>query len=467
MMDLIINNFAVFSRVYMQITIEIVFVAMAIFYAYWIRPFTVNHKAAFAAAGVYWIYQIADHSVDINMDLDRIIAVAVVVLISLIAWYIDERRNPIQKLFLTVVYALINWVSLEIFSEIGFYERDLVFQYDFFRSSIYVTVIEFIVWNILQYGASLFTLYIAIKVLHKAYRNKTEELSWQEFVMLLTPSWSLLLVKPIISSYFHLWMDGISNGSIKSNIPGSFYRILFCISSYFSVLIIIKFYQEIKNNQEKDYLRISMKKQIEDMRIHLERVEELYDEMRAMRHDIGNHLTVVERLAETGNTEELSDYINEWKIRFFELQPQIKSGNAVTDLILSEYNAKCARENIPFECSFKYPGTIGINPFDMCVILSNALQNAFDASCKMKAAHISISSVIQNNLTIINIKNKMQNELILNEEGIPYTTKSESGHGYGLRNIRSIAQKYKGDIEIKQEYDNDGITFVLNIMLLK
>ena len=50
-----------------------------------------------------------------------------------------------------------------------------------------------------------------------------------------------------------------------------------------------------------------------------------------------------------------------------------------------------------------------------------------------------------------------------NETGLPETTKSDkTSHGYGLANIRKVAQKYYGDIDICQ----DEKSFTLTVMLI-
>ena len=54
-------------------------------------------------------------------------------------------------------------------------------------------------------------------------------------------------------------------------------------------------------------------------------------------------------------------------------------------------------------------------------------------------------------------------EEIDNEKGLPETTKSDkTSHGYGLTNIRKVAQKYYGDIDIRQ----DEKSFTLTVMLI-
>ena len=192
----------------------------------------------------------------------------------------------------------------------------------------------------------------------------------------------------------------------------------------------------------------------------------MYDKMRSIRHDMGNHLTVIEGLAQNNKTEELSEYVSELKNRFIELQPTIKTGNAVTDVVLSEYNDLCKKEGIEFECEFAYPSNLGINSFDMSVILTNALQNAYEAAKKIDSPSIRIVSIIREKFFIISIKNTADEKKMVLDDGIPHTTKTETGHGYGLKNIKSIAQKYNGDLEIRKENEEGKIFFVLNVMLM-
>ena len=50
-----------------------------------------------------------------------------------------------------------------------------------------------------------------------------------------------------------------------------------------------------------------------------------------------------------------------------------------------------------------------------------------------------------------------------NETGLPETTKKDKcSHGFGLANIRKVAQKYYGDIDICQDENN----FILTVMLM-
>ena len=466
MMDYLINNFQSFAEIYSLVMIEVYLFLVAGLFAYWLKPFTSNRKSPYLTAFIYWILTTVNNHTGTSKEVDRIIAIGIVALSVFILWLIDGKRNPIQKIFLCVLFRLISWLSIELLSEIGFFERDFIFKFDWYNSSTEAIILEFIIWNPIFYALSLILLYAVIRILHKIYKHKKEELTWHELVILLIPAFTLLLVKPIISSYFLLWMEGIENGSITENIPANIYRVGFCILALFPIIIIIALFQNLKEKQEEELINESISKQIEDAKRYTSHIDDIYEKMRAFRHDIGNHLTVISGLAENGNTEELTEYIGELQTRFAELQPSISTGNAITDVVLSEMSDLCQKEHICFSSTFAYPDNLDINAFDLSVILNNALMNAFDASKDVSGATISIKSLIKDRVFLISIKNKISERIKLNDDGLIESTKKQSGHGYGLKNIRNIAGKYKGDIEIHQDETGGELFFTLNIMLV-
>ena len=466
MMEYLVTHFTSFSDLYIKILIELTMVLSMALLAYWLYPFVSRKRASYISALIYGLLVSVNNYLDLPKNTHRIIAIGIIVISILTVWLLDARRNLIQKVYLCLVFRLISWLVLELFSEIGFYERDLVWKLEWFVYYVEFAVVEFIIWNMIQYVFSMLLLFWLIRKMHKIYIRKADELTWQEFGLLSTPVCTLLIVKPIISSYFYLWMEGMENGSINENIPANPYRILFCVLSFFPIIIVLALYQKLKEEQEKTLIRESVEKQIGLTHRYVDHIEELYEKMRAMRHDQANHMTVIAGLARGGKKRELSEYVNEWQDRFAEILPSVKTGNAVTDVVLSEVRDTCEKEQILFESSFSYPETLQINPFDMSVILTNALQNAIEASENVQSARITITSVTKERMFIISIKNRITSRLKINEEGMIDSAKQDAGHGYGLKNIRSIAQKYRGDIQIRQ-YDADGqFFFVLNVMLM-
>ena len=464
MMNYLIDNFTGFADVYMQVLIEIYYLVTALLFAVWLKPFTKRKSAAWFSAGVYFVLQSVNTHMGTDKGVDRLIAICMVVAAFVICWLMDNRRNPIQKIFLCVVFRLISWLTIEILSEIGMYESQLIMNFDWYKYSAKAIVIEYISWNLIQYGAALMLLYVVIRIIHKTYRNKNDEMSLQEFLMLLTPAWTLLLVKPIMSSYFMLWMDGIGNGSIKENIQGNPFRLMFSVCSLISIIAILVLYQRLTDSREKEFAARSFENQLGEMRHHVEQVEKIHNDIRSLKHDMGNHLAVIMRLADAGKQEELSDYIGSLQEKYEQTDLQIKTGHPVTDVVLSEYANKFQQSGIPYSLEFRYPE--GIDAFDLSIVLNNVLQNAMEASEGCGKPYIRLKTVRHENVFIINIRNHINNKVEIGEEGIPLSTKKRDGHGYGIKNVRDVAMKYKGEIEIRQENTGNGYDFIINVMML-
>ena len=163
-------------------------------------------------------------------------------------------------------------------------------------------------------------------------------------------------------------------------------------------------------------------------------------------------------------------------------------------------------KGIRFECDFHYPQTGGIDAFDVSIILNNALSNAIEAIERermsgtdkgiaqrnimqddsrqndtrvmakektnqeyendRKMPQISLVSHRVKNMYIIEVSNPYKGEFFLDTiSGLPGTSKVGDGHGFGLANIRHVARKYYGDMEIGKEMREGESYCVLRVML--
>ena len=163
-------------------------------------------------------------------------------------------------------------------------------------------------------------------------------------------------------------------------------------------------------------------------------------------------------------TEEAIAYSRDLQKTLAQITGDIKSGNPVTDVILQEWKHEAEKKEILFQSEFYYPTDSNINAFDISVILNNALQNAVENTKNDGTGYISVLSWRRKNVYMIEIKNSFAQMLQWDERNdFPITSKEKSdSHGYGLGNIRRIAEKYTGDMDIILK-DKE---FCLSIMLI-
>ena len=155
----------------------------------------------------------------------------------------------------------------------------------------------------------------------------------------------------------HGWLYDFSFYQVKSEMTG-FYDVLcflYYLMSIIAILVIIVFFQNWKSLQEEQLGQELLKSQINNIKMHIKEVEKLYGDLRAMRHDMGNHIQMIERLMGADNSSEAFAYLGRLKSEWQELTPEIRTGNPVTDMILLEKSNEAQMRGIRFECDFRYP----------------------------------------------------------------------------------------------------------------
>ena len=98
------------------------------------------------------------------------------------------------------------------------------------------------------------------------------------------------------------------------------------------------------------------------------------------------------------------------------------------------------------------PYPCGIADIDFCIIFSNALDNAISAC----------NRVPHDNQKYIHITGKVQGDFLLIEIINSHSGRGSIRSGTGLANIKAVAEKYHGAMEVRI----DGDIFVLSVLLI-
>ena len=413
-----------------------------------------------AAGGFYFLTMLA---VDVlPLYVDAFIAYALGSLVVFLVLYGMERRNGTQKAFLAITYFSLRWFTAAIAELLydrlySMVEHTAWFQRNppvFMQLMVYVGVCVF-------YLIMVFIITnAAVCCITRSYICKYEQMTKRELIMLVSPPFLGAVGYKVIRYYRRFYI--LENGK-----PAEVYDMLllfYCGLAIMVVVILIMLYQNIKAAQEEKTANQLLSTQIDNLKRHIGQVENLYQGIRSMKHDMTNHILTLERLYAGNNVEEALDYGKELKSALSPMAVEIKSGNPVTDVILQELKNEAEKRNIHFKSDFYYPTGTNINAFDVSVILNNALQNAMENAGESETPHISVLSYHRNNAYMIEIRNSFTGSLQWDEErGLPVTSKEKTdGHGYGLSNIRMVARKYSGDIAIDLKEDE----FRLSIMLM-
>lgn len=203
--------------------------------------------------------------------------------------------------------------------------------------------------------------------------------------------------------------------------------------------------------------------------------DNIYAQLLGFRHDMKNHLVNIGLLAKSavdGDAKahsEMINYISQMDAAVEEMCVTHDTGNPVTDVIIGQRFIEAEKKHIKLDSDFTYPAQLGIDTYDLAVILSNALDNAFEACDGVTESerYVSISSRIKGNTFLIKVKNSYAGDVAFDEHtNLPLSDKNDSaGHGFGLINIQRFSHKYFGDIDISLSQHDDVKAFCLKVML--
>ncbi len=396
----------------------------------------------------------------IPLVLNYFMAYGVGVLAAFIVMCRIDWRNYEQKAFVAVTFFALRWFTSAM-AEI-LYDK----LYYFTGNTHYMKMhpdLSFALYagvNVFYLALEFLFTVIGIWCVLKNYAYKRMPMSKKELLSLTIPFLMEVTGCEIIGSYRNFYIATAGKNSDRYDMLS----LLYYMVAFVTIVVMIGLYQKIKAGQEEKLQSELFAAQFDDFRQHVEQVENLYQDIRSIRHDMTNHLITLERLYAGNQTEEARAYSLELKSALAGMKGTVNSGNPVTDVILQEIQNEAEKRTIPFDVDFHYPIDSNVNAFDISVILNNALQNALEHAEKGERPFLSILSYRRNNAYMIEVRNRFMGELHWDtESGLPVTSKKKTaGHGYGLSNIRKVAEKYSGDIEIEVK---DG-EFCLSILLM-
>lgn len=257
-------------------------------------------------------------------------------------------------------------------------------------------------------------------------------------------NFSIVLISGLI-----LLIDIIINSIIiySDKFKGKEVSIIICVYNILCCLMVLFLLFNILNiKQLKTELTITsqlLNKAEEQYKQNKENVDLINIKCHDLKHQIRNFGNKANISNET--VKELENIINIY-------DSNIKTNNDALDLILTEKSLLCQKKNINLKCFADCSKLNFITEADLYSLFGNMIDNAIEAVTKIEDVNKrSISLIVRNALscTSIFISNYYQGKIILDNNGMPKTTKANNGyHGYGLKSIKLIVDKYDGDFKI-------------------
>lgn len=216
-------------------------------------------------------------------------------------------------------------------------------------------------------------------------------------------------------------------------------------------------------------LETSAKKKLEInlLRDHLKQIENLLSSMQSQKHDHTKHIQTLQAMIHLGEIEAAENYIEGIAEAYWYMQDIINVGHPALTALLNSKRKFAEIRKIEFDFCVKCDiSQIHITSWDLCSIIGNLVDNAFEAVTENKDhKRVGMELKLEDNNYVIYVYNNgprlsTKERRRIFEPG--FTTKDSIGRGYGLYLVQKLVENYHGSIQI---FSDDKTTFIVTIPL--
>lgn len=168
-------------------------------------------------------------------------------------------------------------------------------------------------------------------------------------------------------------------------------------------------------------------------------------EISVIRHDIANHINVIEEMQKDDAGQKLLEKIDKANRNM--------TGIPVLDCVLREKTMLCEKHSITFIKSGTVIGETGITEYEFVSLFANLLDNAIEAAQKTEKKYVELKIEKQQGVLMITVSNSKQEKQRPLENEFGTTKKDKRKHGIGNRIIRDIVEAHGGRVTYHDQGD--------------
>jgi signal transduction histidine kinase len=384
----------------------------------------------------YTLYYFSFTSVYLFLNIPIVTLLCNIVVLFLVSF---NYKTSLKRRILAISLIYIILISIESIIALlfGFLDFSIFSKNDEFSSIAGMMIVK-----ILLYIVALFINN------YKNIKNKTVIPYSYWFAIFFIPITSLLIILTIIE----MAADNV-------------YKVIFVIVSLLFVnFFVFYLYDNLSVRQEERYEKLRLFQQNTYYQKQFELIKTSLKSTRSFKHDLNNHLAVLKLLVEKNEHNEAMKHIEQMSDAIVTASEYAQSGNIIIDSILNFKLQGAEQHGISASLELNIPEQLSITSYDMSVILGNLLDNAINACSKLeKDKRLDIKIKYKRGRLITKISNTYNGSLNYSGDNLITSDKDKENHGMGIKNIKSVLDKYNGEMEI--EHTKDVFTVILLLYL--
>ena len=219
------------------------------------------------------------------------------------------------------------------------------------------------------------------------------------------------------------------------------------IITNYVIFLMIEKYTTVEEKQHEEEM---IQREILYRNEYYQDMERYQEQIQDIRHDMKNRLTGLLAAAEQGSAELIKDRLQEVLGDIRLAEEIIYSANPVVNAILKVKSVKAKEKEIPMQVTTLLPQRVSVDIGDMGVLYGNLLDNAIEAAMavEQEKRYVHVESKFQEGRLLLSIKNSKPSGTSSYQQT---SKKDKIKHGRGIRSVRKVAEKYGGELMLKDQ----------------
>ena len=194
-----------------------------------------------------------------------------------------------------------------------------------------------------------------------------------------------------------------------------------------------------------DHERLEQAERLTGLReVYYQGLRQQETQVRRLRHDLRNHLTVLDGLLDRGKADAARAYLAQ-----LAGSPALGGGGRLCEheaanAVLTAKAEAMAREGLRPDVAASLPRDLPVADMDLCALLGNALDNALEGTRDAGERRITVRCKADKGLFMLRVENTLGGAV---QPDLATTKADKAAHGFGIPGMREIAERYGGTLD--------------------
>ncbi|WP_336760027.1 ATP-binding protein [Paenibacillus sp. USHLN196] len=354
-------------------------------------------------------------------------AVALLLIFSLAQSYEVEFKI---KLVFTILYG----VLITMANAIAVYILGVLESADYSSMDQFNGEDHWILSKVMLLGCSI--MFVVIQVVRLVAKRRSFAVHYRYYL--------LFLIVPIITIY------QINVASIYSE--KNIFYVFSVLGSLFLNVFIVYVFDNMVEKVQLAHANAQLQRQMDHQDANYEKTVHSFKNIKSIIHDINQQFLYIDECIKRNELAAAGDHIKSTLNTIEGAYQRVNSGNLVIDALVTNTLAMGQANGIKIDTKIQlHSQHVQIDRYDLCVVLGNMLDNAIEASKKVRQAedrYILIAIHSTASALVIQIMNEVEQPIVDLKSEKP----NPEYHGIGLTNISRMCEKYGGHMNIEHQH---------------